>query len=61
MRWAASRGVVMLPGVASATEIEAAMDLGLTTLKFFPAEPNGGLNMLKVSAVGLSRTAHDGR
>jgi len=37
----------MLPGVASATEIEAAMDLGLTTLKFFPAEPNGGLNMLK--------------
>ena len=37
----------MLPGVATASEVEAAMELGLDHLKFFPAEPLGGLAMLK--------------
>ena len=32
----------MIPGVATATEVEAAMELGLTHLKFFPAEAAGG-------------------
>ena len=47
VRWAGARGVVMLPGVATASEVEAAMELGLDHLKFFPAEPLGGLAMLK--------------
>ena len=47
VRWAGSRGVVILPGVATASEVEAAMELGLDHLKFFPAEPLGGLTMLK--------------
>jgi 2-dehydro-3-deoxyphosphogluconate aldolase/(4S)-4-hydroxy-2-oxoglutarate aldolase len=47
VRWASGRGVTMLPGVATATEVEAAMDLGLTHLKFFPAEQAGGLATLK--------------
>ena len=41
------RGGVMLPGVMTPTEIEAAMGFGLDTLKFFPAEAAGGVKMLK--------------
>jgi 2-dehydro-3-deoxyphosphogluconate aldolase/(4S)-4-hydroxy-2-oxoglutarate aldolase len=37
-----ARGVSMIPGVATPTDIELAMSLGVTTLKFFPAETMGG-------------------
>lgn len=40
-------GVDIIPGISSASEIEQAMSLGLSTLKFFPAEAAGGINMLK--------------
>lgn len=36
-----------IAGVATATEIITAKKLGLTTLKFFPAEAAGGIKMLK--------------
>ena len=39
--------IPMTPGVATPTDIEAALDLGLTILKYFPAEAFGGLNTLK--------------
>lgn len=35
-------GVLVLPGAVTATEIQAALELGLTTVKFFPAETSGG-------------------
>jgi 2-dehydro-3-deoxyphosphogluconate aldolase/(4S)-4-hydroxy-2-oxoglutarate aldolase len=44
------RGVAMIPGVATPTEIEHAMSLGVTSLKFFPAETLGGVGMLKALA-----------
>ena len=37
----------MFPGVCTPTEVEAALELGLRVLKFFPAEPAGGLPYLK--------------
>ena len=40
-------GVAMIPGVATPSEIEAAMERGLNVLKFFPAEALGGIAMLK--------------
>ncbi|MFQ8761169.1 MAG: bifunctional 4-hydroxy-2-oxoglutarate aldolase/2-dehydro-3-deoxy-phosphogluconate aldolase [Intestinimonas sp.] len=40
-------GVPVLPGVVTPTEIEAALELGLDVLKFFPAEPSGGLPMIE--------------
>ena len=40
-------GVPLIPGTASATEIMMALDAGLTTVKFFPAEQLGGVGMLK--------------
>jgi len=42
--------VPVIPGVATATEIVAALDLGLTLLKFFPAEAAGGAAALKALA-----------
>lgn len=42
----ARAGVPILPGVATATEVMAGLDLGLTRFKFFPAEQAGGRPML---------------
>ena len=44
----------VLPGVSTPTEIGAALDLGLTVLKFFPAEPLGGLAYLRAIAAPFS-------
>ncbi len=41
------KGVAIIPGCASPSDIEKAMSLGLKTVKFFPAEANGGVKMLK--------------
>ncbi len=48
--YALSKGVPMLPGCSNPSDIEAALELGLSTVKFFPAEAAGGLNMLKAMA-----------
>ncbi|MDY4592192.1 MAG: bifunctional 4-hydroxy-2-oxoglutarate aldolase/2-dehydro-3-deoxy-phosphogluconate aldolase [Eubacteriales bacterium] len=44
------RGVPYYPGCVTPTEIMAALDLGLTTLKFFPSSIYGGLDALKALA-----------
>ena len=41
------KNIPILPGVATASEIEQALELGLDTVKFFPAEVNGGLPAIK--------------
>jgi len=43
-------GVPVFPGAATATEIQMALDAGLTTVKFFPAEQLGGVAMIKALA-----------
>lgn len=40
-------GVMVIPGVATATEIMVALDAGLQTVKLFPAEAAGGLAAVK--------------
>jgi 2-dehydro-3-deoxyphosphogluconate aldolase/(4S)-4-hydroxy-2-oxoglutarate aldolase len=40
-------GVPVVPGVNSPTQVEQALSLGLTCLKFFPAVPSGGIPMLR--------------
>lgn len=45
-------GVPVIPGIATATELMAALELGVSTVKFFPAEPLGGVAALRaLSAV----------
>lgn len=39
--------IPIIPGVNNASTIEAALEMGLTTLKFFPAEASGGTAMIK--------------
>src|SRR5680860_132693 len=41
-------GVLALPGAVTATEVQAALELGLTTVKFFPAGTSGGKNFTVV-------------
>jgi 2-dehydro-3-deoxyphosphogluconate aldolase / (4S)-4-hydroxy-2-oxoglutarate aldolase len=40
-------GVAVIPGVATATEVIAALDRGIELVKFFPAEASGGLAMVR--------------
>lgn len=47
VRAAQDAGLDFMPGIATPTDIEAAYALGCTALKFFPAEPIGGLAYLK--------------
>ncbi|MGL4914761.1 MAG: bifunctional 4-hydroxy-2-oxoglutarate aldolase/2-dehydro-3-deoxy-phosphogluconate aldolase, partial [Aeromonas allosaccharophila] len=39
--------IPIIPGVNNPSTIEAALEMGLTTLKFFPAEASGGAAMIK--------------
>ena len=41
------KNIPVIPGCSSPSDIEAAIELGLDTVKFFPAEAAGGLPMLK--------------
>ena len=45
--WCQKRGVPVLPGVATPTEINMALARGVKLLKFFPSEEIGGMRMLK--------------
>ncbi len=42
-----SRSVAVTPGVATPSDVEQALELGLEVVKFFPAEATGGLPYLK--------------
>ncbi len=44
------KGIPITPGTSNASDIEAALEFGLDVVKFFPAEPAGGLKMIKALA-----------
>ena len=56
-KYVLDKGVCMVPGTATAGEMEQAMMMGLDVVKFFPAEQNGGVAMLKALA-GPYKTLH---
>lgn len=45
-----ARGIPIFPGCSSPTDMEAALALGLKTVKFFPAEQSGGIAAIKAMA-----------
>ena len=51
---AEDEGLPMLPGVATPSEAMSAAERGLETLKFFPAEANGGVPVLNAWASPLA-------
>jgi len=50
VRTAQDDGIPVFPGTATATEVQHALNLGLKTVKFFPAGLAGGTSMLKALA-----------
>jgi 2-dehydro-3-deoxyphosphogluconate aldolase/(4S)-4-hydroxy-2-oxoglutarate aldolase len=42
-----ARGLPVVPGVNSPSQVEQGLERGLSLLKFFPAEASGGVKMLK--------------
>lgn len=47
VKYCQQRNMPIIPGVNNPSLVEQAMEMGLTTLKFFPAGPSGGVSMLK--------------
>jgi len=50
VRHCVDRGIAVIPGTSSPTDIEMAMELGLDVVKFFPAEASGGIAKIKAMA-----------
>jgi 2-dehydro-3-deoxyphosphogluconate aldolase/(4S)-4-hydroxy-2-oxoglutarate aldolase len=50
LRAAAAAGLPFFPGVATPSDVEMALAEGRTLMKFFPAEPSGGLPYLQSMA-----------
>jgi 2-dehydro-3-deoxyphosphogluconate aldolase/(4S)-4-hydroxy-2-oxoglutarate aldolase len=48
-------GIPVVPGVSTPTEISMAVDMGLSILKFFPAEALGGLSILNAVSAPFNR------
>ena len=50
VRHCQEKNVPVIPGISTPSEIEQAIELGLETVKFFPAEQSGGLAKIKAMA-----------
>jgi 2-dehydro-3-deoxyphosphogluconate aldolase/(4S)-4-hydroxy-2-oxoglutarate aldolase len=50
VRYCVDKNIPITPGCANPSDIEAAIELGLDVVKFFPAEAAGGLAMIKAMA-----------
>ena len=50
LRYGIEKGIPVCPGTCTPSEMEQAMDLGLDVVKFFPAEPSGGVKFIKAVA-----------
>ena len=50
VRYCVERNIPITPGCSTPSDIEAAIELGLDVVKFFPAEAAGGLTMIKAMA-----------
>lgn len=45
--WCQTNNIPVIPGVCTASEVQAGVKMGLNVLKFFPAEAAGGVKMIK--------------
>ena len=50
VKWCVDNNIDVIPGTVAPSDIEAAMNLGLSVCKFFPAEAYGGVKTLKALA-----------
>ena len=47
VKYCLDKNIAITPGAVTPSEMELAIELGLNIVKFFPAEPSGGLSMIK--------------
>ena len=50
VEWCLSHDIPVIPGCACPSDMEQALSMGLSAVKFFPAEANGGLAAIKAMA-----------
>lgn len=54
VRWCMENGMSVIPGTQTPTDMNEAVNLGLSVVKFFPAEAAGGLPMLRAVAAAYT-------
>lgn len=54
VKYCVGNDILILPGCANPSDIEQALENGLEAVKFFPAEPAGGLKMIKAMAAAYT-------
>lgn len=47
VKWCIDKGIIVVPGISTPSEIEQALEMGLSIVKFFPAEQSGGIAKIK--------------
>lgn len=50
VEYCVKKGIPVTPGTCNPSNVETALEFGLDVVKFFPAEPAGGLNYIKAIA-----------
>lgn len=55
VKYCQEKNVPITPGTSSPTDIEAALELGLDVVKFFPAEASGGIAKIKAMAAPYTK------
>lgn len=55
VKYCQEKGIPVCPGVVTPGEIEKALELGLDAVKFFPAEPSGGLPMIQALCAAYTK------
>lgn len=50
VKYCLDNNIPVTPGVCTASDVQKGYKMGLDVLKFFPAEPSGGLSMIKAIA-----------
>lgn len=55
VKYCVEKGILITPGTCTPSEVEQAIEHGLEVVKFFPAEPAGGLPMIKAMAAPYTK------
>lgn len=55
VKYCLDNNIVVIPGCTNPSDVEVAIELGLETVKFFPAEPAGGLPMIKAMSAPYTK------
>ncbi|MDF2543932.1 MAG: hypothetical protein K0S47_3650 [Herbinix sp.] len=55
VKYCVDKGILIIPGCTSPSDIEQAIEYGLEAVKFFPAEASGGLEMIKAMSAPYTK------